>query len=84
MVASSEKRPAEILQEDSQFIVMANFRYLYQFWITRIPKSAVDQVVVRIDRFPTSIPLIKPAHTLLVFKMKDGFELQLSSQPSNG
>ena len=84
MVDSSEKRPAEILEEDPDFIVMANFRHLHQFWIAKVPKSAVDQVVVRIDRFPTSVPLIKPAHTLLAFKLKDGFELQLSSQPSNG
>lgn len=84
VVDSSEKRPAEILQEDTDSITMANFRHRHQFWIASVPKSAVEQVVVRIDRFPASVPFIKPAHTLMAFKLKESSALQLSAQPSNG
>ena len=84
LVDSSVKRPAEILKEDADSIVMANFRHLDQFWIAKVPKSGVDQVVFRIDRFPTSVPLVQPAHTLLAFKMKEGSELQLTPQLSDG
>lgn len=84
MVDSSEKRPAEIIEEEADFITMANFRHQHQFWIAKVPKAAVEEVVVRIDRFPSSVPLVKPAHTLLAFKLKDESPLQLAPQPSNG
>lgn len=84
IVDSSEKRPAEIIEEEADFFIMANFRHKHQFWIAKVPKTAVEEVVVRIDRFPTSVPLVKPAHTLLAFKLKDGSPVQLSPQPSNG
>lgn len=84
MIDSSEKRPAEIIEEEPDFIIMANFRHKHQFWIAKVPKAAVEEVVVRIDRFPTSVPFVKPAHTLLAFKLKDGHSVQLNPQPSNG
>ena len=51
-----------------------------QFWIAKVPKSGVQQVIFRIDRFKSGLPFVGAAHTLMRFKMQPGSEIQLTPQ----
>jgi hypothetical protein len=79
-VDASEKRPAVIIDEDATSITFANFRHLNQFWIARVPKDGVAQVIFRIDPFAGIPHLITVAHTLMGFIMEPGKEILLTPQ----
>jgi len=79
-VDSSDKRPARVISENDQEIVIANFLHMGRFWIAHIPKDSVDAVTFRIDPFGSGIPFITAAHTLIRFDLKAGKEITLQGQ----
>ena len=71
------KRPAKVVYEDNKKILFANFRDGREFHQAHLDKDGIEDVYFRINRFPSGVKGITPAHTLLYFKMKPGAELVL-------
>jgi hypothetical protein len=77
VIDTSLKRPAKIVYESDNEILFANFRDGNQFHQAHVSKNGVETVYFRINRFPSGVKNITPAHTLLYFKMKPGSEIIL-------
>jgi hypothetical protein len=82
-VDTSVKRPANIIRQDNDTIVFANFRHDGQYWIARAPREGVAHAIFQIEDFPTGVPFVKAAHTQLRIIMKPGSEFQLFPQTAN-
>jgi hypothetical protein len=75
-IDTHRKRPAKIIYEDENEILVANFRHDNEFHQAHIPKNGVQNIYFRINRFPGPAGMV-PAHTLFHFRMKPGSEVLL-------
>jgi hypothetical protein len=73
-------RPVLLVSEDDSAITVANFYHANHFWLAKVPKQGVDQIIFQIASFKESIPLIKFDHTQLRFVMKSGVTIHLTTQ----
>lgn len=74
----SSKRSPEIISEDKNKIVIANFRHGDRWWKAEIPKEAVDQAIFQMAKF--SVLGMQAAHSQIRFVMKPGMKVKLTAQ----